>query len=629
MDNQMIDSITIWDSNEDTPKLDELIYTWNGYEEKGSVRSLLGYVESHGERLREKYLAWVHDLGESQKDGKRLIDHLTFEDGFSYWWMTSFVEKNFWKSPSIIDVIRFLALEEIIVEIKPSKLLFVSSNREFNDALGNLCRSLNVSYEWKHLSKKTPWQFNLRCFFRKLPYPIQGIIRLVRHLFGRWALRRAKNSQGFSSDNSLFFCSCLVNFDSKLAEHGHFHSHFWEGMHDLMQKLGISGNWLQHYYPHDSVPTPEIAIDLVQRFNQQEKGKGSHTFIDSYLTWRIVYLVLKRWVKLIFISWRLNNICLTMLENGDSAYSLWPIVKEDWYSSMIGATSITNLLWIELFDSALGDIPHQKMGLFLCEYQSWEKAMIHAWRKNGHGKLIGVSHSTVRFWDLRLYVDPRTTRSSSQNPLPQPDLTALNGKVAVDTYIKMGYPKQALLECEALRYGYLNKMSTGSKKEKRVGEIKVLIFGDTIPLYTTQMLKLLEQAQPFIKVPTSYVIKPHPTHQIHSSDYPSLNLRIVFDPLGEILNNFDITYSANLTSASIDAYLAGLPVVVILNQMELNFSPLRGQPDVRFVDTPEKLAEAFYMTQHQKVTMPDRNDFFFLDPELPRWRRLLSCIRSD
>ena len=53
MDNQMIDSITIWDSNEDTPKLDELIYTWNGYEEKGSVRSLLGYVESHGERLRE------------------------------------------------------------------------------------------------------------------------------------------------------------------------------------------------------------------------------------------------------------------------------------------------------------------------------------------------------------------------------------------------------------------------------------------------------------------------------------------------------------------------------------------------------------------------------------------------
>jgi hypothetical protein len=37
--------------------------------------------------------------------------------------------------------------------------------------------------------------------------------------------------------------------------------------------------------------------------------------------------------------------------------------------------------------------------------------------------------------------------------------------------------------------------------------------------------------------------------------------------------------------------------MVMLNQMELKFSPLRGQPDVRFVNTPEKLAEAFYMEQ--------------------------------
>ena len=78
-----------------------------------------------------------------------------------------------------------------------------------------------------------------------------------------------------------------------------------------------------------------------------------------------------------------------------------------------------------------------------------------------------------------------------------------------------------------------------------------------------------------------------------------------------------------MTSAAVDAYLAGLPVVVMLDETELNFSPLRGQPGVRFVGTPEELADAL-QAGHGATAYPDRKDFFFLDPALPRWRRLLS-----
>ncbi len=38
----------------------------------------------------------------------------------------------------------------------------------------------------------------------------------------------------------------------------------------------------------------------------------------------------------------------------------------------------------------------------------------------------------------------------------------------------------------------------------------------------------------------------------------------------------DTAYSSNMTSAAVDACLIGLPVVM-LGEMELNFSPLRGQ----------------------------------------------------
>ena len=60
-------------------------------------------------------------------------------------------------------------------------------------------------------------------------------------------------------------------------------------------------------------------------------------------------------------------------------------MRSDWYASMRGAAAIDSLLFVELFDAALRDLPHQVKGLYLCENQPWEQALIHAWRKYGHG----------------------------------------------------------------------------------------------------------------------------------------------------------------------------------------------------------------------------------------------------
>ena len=92
--------IILWDSNTKPPQHPGLTYTWDGYSEQETVRSLYRYVEAHGERLREKYLSWIHELGQSRIRKKRLIDHLVIQDGLSYWWMTLFVEKSPWKSPA-------------------------------------------------------------------------------------------------------------------------------------------------------------------------------------------------------------------------------------------------------------------------------------------------------------------------------------------------------------------------------------------------------------------------------------------------------------------------------------------------------------------------------------------------
>jgi surface carbohydrate biosynthesis protein (TIGR04326 family) len=91
------------------------------------------------------------------------------------------------------------------------------------------------------------------------------------------------------------------------------------------------------------------------------------------------------------------------------------------------------------------------------------------------------------------------------------------------------------------------------------------------------------------------------------------------------LPDFDIAVAANCTSAAVDAFVAGLPVIIALDGDGLNLSPLRGQQGAHFVSTGAELAGALRTAGlGASISSPDRAEFFFLNPDLPRWKRLLA-----
>jgi surface carbohydrate biosynthesis protein (TIGR04326 family) len=463
----------------------------------------------------------------------------------------------------------------------------------------------------------------MRAVYRLLPQPVQALVALSRHVWARWPLRHAKTPGYFEGDRSLFFCSYFDNVDSKAAEEGRFHSFYWGGLHSLLSRIGYRSNWLHLYVPCAFVPTPRLAIKWTQRFNRVAEH-GLHTFIDAYLSWRIVLRVIKRWIWLNFTAWRLREIKQAFTTKG-TCISLWPLMRGDWYGSLCGSPAINNLLAIGLLDAALRDLPYQRKGLYLCENQAWERALIHAWRKHGHGCLIAVAHSTVRFWDTRYFFDQRSVREIGAHPMPQPNLIALNGQAAVDTYLDSGYTQEVIIECEALRYGYLSSLEIKRRSGPECGgQRKALILGDVMPLSTDRLLRLLDASTIYGSDTISYIVKPHPNCPVRVERFPSLNIAIVTNTLETIVQDYDVAYASNSTSAAVDAYLAGLPVVVMLDEAELNFSPLRGMSGVSFVSTPQELAEALRMEDRDVTRRPDGNGFFFLDPELPRWSRLLA-----
>ena len=220
--------MTLWDGCGDPPGQRGVVYRWDGHGEQPSVHSLLRYVEAHSERLRGKYIAWTHDLGENRIHGRRLVDHLALDGGLSYWWMTLFVERSLWKLPAIMDAIRLLALEEILLREKPDRLSLVSANRRLHDVLVDLCERLGVAYDWDRLARRPFQQWSLRGLYRTLPQSFQGLISLARFLYARWPFKHQEKGGWFSGSQDLFVCLFLYGVDPKAAQRGRFDSTLWQ-----------------------------------------------------------------------------------------------------------------------------------------------------------------------------------------------------------------------------------------------------------------------------------------------------------------------------------------------------------------------------------------------------------------
>ena len=63
----------------------------------------------------------------------------------------------------------------------------------------------------------------------------------------------------------------------------------------------------------------------------------------------------------------------------------------------------------------------------------------------------------------------------------------------------------------------------------------------------------------------------------------------------ELLPEVSVVLASVFTSASLDAFCAGLPVINYLDPNNFNFSPLRGHPNARFVSSAEEILR-FSMT---------------------------------
>ena len=622
-----LNSVTIWDNEGRYFGPGPVLY-WRSWEQDDGL-SIPRHVEEHSNRFRKKYLAFIHELGENHFYGKRIIDHLNSGDGFSYWWMSLLSEKNPFKSSQLYGCIRLFALEEILLDRQYKSIKLVSSDVATKESIARLCNNLQIDY-FAIDSPRAKEKYSLRAYFEMLPMFIQGLIAFGRHLFLRWQLRGLSKPNWFSGDEAIFLCSYFFHLDENACDSGNFRARQWGELPHLFERMNIKSNWIHQLVLNSGAPPKKSGLRWMSQFNKNPAQFSKHAYLDTFLSVPILIEAFRDWIRLSISSWKLRGIHRGFTPK-DSAVDLWPFLRVDWKSSLNGPTAVNNCLWKALFNVMLKEMPHQQLGFYLWENQGWEMAFLYAWRRHGHGKIIGVPHATTVFWHLNNFDDIRTMMSNDLMAKASPDFLAINGPMAERAFKEAGVPNEKLLKVEALRYQYLNKFyskNDGGKITKIDTDLpsersyELLVLGDASFGQTIKMMSCVKTASLSKEINLKITLKPHPACKFEHKDCPDLDFNISHVPIENMINDFDIAFVGNTSSAALDASLSGLAVIIFLEDNDFNHSPLRGDDLALFASSEQQFLNIL-LSLKSNTLFHQKEDFFWLDDQMQGWKKII------
>jgi surface carbohydrate biosynthesis protein (TIGR04326 family) len=607
----------------------ECTLLWQGAPHHPAVRSLTAYLDTHASEVRKRYLAWVHDLGQTVIGRRKLCERFVVQGAASIWALSLFVEQSIWKQRSLETILKVMALELLLETERPESLAFVGVDRDLSRVLELLCRERQIRYSWQRLPPlptRAPtgrWQ-RLR---RRLPQTLLGLAAPLYFLIRSWPLPLPCRAP--PGTRRMLVCAPFINHTAQATNASDFASQYWTELPKLLVHEGYELLWLHLFYPHARIPTAAVAAQLVARIEADSPSSGAHGFVDAYFSVPGLLRVLLRWAAVALESF-VVGACLRARFAHRPRESFWPLLRSDWASAFRGVECAAALFYLECFDRALANIARQDEGIYLMENQGWERSLIRAWRRHGHGRLTGVAHSTVRFWDLRYHCDPRRYHLAQRGQTAVPDTVALNGAQALQEFLATCASRELVVECEALRYlGTAAHAPPRPHVRSADQPLRLLVLGDFLSESTAQLLRLVEEAVRACGESSEVWVKAHPNCPVDAAAAPGLRLRIVHEAVAVLAPSVDLVLASNTTSAALDAFLSHARVVVYDDRSGVNFSPLRSVGGVRFVHQALELRDALTGKSAGGVASePNPAQFFHTDATLPRWRAYLGIDSS-
>lgn len=604
------------------------------------VISLPDEINGNPQFYRDEYLSLLNRLRQGGSDTQSISAKMAATFGHAdLWWQSLVAEKcSYAKSPQILDILNMLALIKWAGDKPIGGVTVTGSDPLVVECIGRWCNHIGASMQWQ---KVTPTQTRQRQsgslrvdrsrWLARLPKRAQAMLWLLKYCVSRWAFRKAKFTA--SSDHGVI---TLFSYFGGMSRSGNpaqpFNSHFWGELPGTLDTMGVRRLWLHQFVPTDDMRHAGDAMRFAAEVNATENGRASHHFVESFLSVAIVVNAVLTWIKLGRFG---NDLARSTRQDGDIADIIYPLLEQDWLRSTIGYVGLENCLLNALYKRAIAALPQQKIGLFLQENLPAERALLRGWRMAGHGTILSVPHSTVRFWDLRYFFGRDAyaqDEAGSSTALPLADQTLANGGAAWQMLTDDGMPEHRITLVEALRYNYLH---SDANRTSESGKQQIIIFGEYTDNATLDVLCMARDALLGVSHDCDVIYRPHPLNRLNVIKHIDPQWTVSSRSLAEEVNLGDIAIVGFSSSVALDAYLQGAHVITVDDAAKLPLSPLLGVDAYSSVTSHDALVTLLQEFTVEKPCLTDAPaqkplscgmPFFNLNPSIPLWRNLLSQL---
>jgi surface carbohydrate biosynthesis protein (TIGR04326 family) len=512
--------------------------------------------------------------------------------------------------------IQLLAIEIIVRETNPNRITFSGLDPELEVSLRAFCKALRIDTSTVSLPKQVSQLIIERA--RETFFIFREFIKVVAYvslLVQQATFLAFQNKRDKKTRHDFILIDIFTYYSLDQNGRRGFFSQYWGDLPDFLRKQGMAIGWLHNFYRSNQTPSISKATEVVQKLNHPCQA---HELLESELNYRIILNVVSEYFAIT------KNLILTKNifydNNTVTKMPLWRAHRKMFLESCLGKQSVENILKNKLFDSFFDRKDKYKVGFFISEFQPWEFALMSSWKKHGHGKLISVPHTSIRFWDFRYFVGDLFGLNGQDRPVASLDGICVNGPVAKRLFLEMGVPKSLLIPTEALRFDHLRR-SAKIKHSSTPFILKNILFcGDFRCDVTKQIINTAIQLRKSVSRGISFTFKPHP-----SDKDPRRNIRF-FDkltdvPIDEAIDESTIVVCSALSTVALDTALRGIYTFQIAELSMLDHNLLRGITDQRPAVTADQLANLINAPPLQYKM--NANQYFYLNKNLRMWKKVI------
>ena len=421
-----------------------------------------------------------------------------------------------------------------------------------------------------------------------------------------------------NSKNESIFISYTLGLDCKKALNGDFSSPFWGNLPKSLSRNSIATSWI-HIPTRSDMPVEKLKR-MIRRLDLDNMGYQTHIVLQSFMDLRLIKKSISDFLLIV------KNFRSVGHAIRSEAGFFCHLLRDDIDRSFLSTEAMSVIFYSALLEKANSSCAPKKIGVYLCENNSWEAAFNFSFRKyHKTAQSIGFCHSTVRYWDLRYFYDPRSYDKTGNQDSAIPDFFAVNGPLAKEIMLEGNCPEAKLVEVEATRFMYLQNSKKRKRKTLKSNSHRkiLLVLGDYNEYNTNFLTSILANIDPKFRRNLRLLIKSHPACLIDINTFSDFRAELTSLSMSDALDVSDFVLAANNTSSAIEAYYSGMTVISTVDLNKLNMSPLRGLNNAVFVSDSQMLN-----SQLEQLSIEERNNesclFFNLDPKFPLWNKLLS-----